>query len=333
MGDPGRPSGRESVPEDLDGVRADRVVSVVFSLPRGAARTIIDAGEVTVSGTAVSAKQRLAVGDVIEALLPAADTGLVPHAVPFEVRYEDAALLVVDKPAGVVVHPGSGTSAPTLVAGLVHRFPELAALDANRWGLVHRLDRDTSGLLAVARSAEVHATLQQALRRREIGRRYLALVVGLPDGVRGTVDAPMGRDPHHPTRQAVMTDGRPARTHFRRLAEWGTVSLLEVTLETGRTHQIRVHLASIGNPVVGDGVYAGRRGAQAMALLQEIDPGRQWLHAHALELDHPVDRTRLLVEAPLPPDLVASLATLGTPHSGDLGSLAPGGSPVVDPER
>jgi 23S rRNA pseudouridine1911/1915/1917 synthase len=304
------------VPSELDEVRADRVVAVLFGVSRGVAKAAFDAGDVTVDGLVVPASRSLPAGAVVAARLPEPAPGLVPVAVPFVVRHEDPDLLVVDKPAGIVVHPGAGATGPTLAAGLTERFPELLDLVDRRGGIVHRLDRDTSGLLLVARTAVTHDALQEALRLREIGRTYLTMVAGVPEGARGTIEAPIGRDPRNPTRRAVVADGRPARTHIRRLAEWGDTALLEVSLETGRTHQIRVHLASIGHPVVGDRVYTGRHPSRRGD--ERADPGRQWLHAVRLELDHPVAGERLVVEAPLPDDLSRSLARLGPPRSGSL---------------
>jgi 23S rRNA pseudouridine1911/1915/1917 synthase len=298
------------VPPDLDGVRADRVVAVLFDLTRSEARRAVDEGRVRCGGTAVTPSQRLAAGDSVLAELAGPEPALVPTEVAFEVAYEDEALLVVNKPPGVVVHPGAGTGAGTLVSGLVHRYPELGDMADARWGLVHRLDKDTSGVLIVARTAPVHRALQDDLRARRVARTYVALVAGAPEASRGTVDAPLGRDPRHPTRVALVAGGRPARTHYSRLAVWDDAALLEVALETGRTHQIRVHLASIGSPVIGDRTYGGRRGAH------RADPGRQWLHALRVGFVHPVGGHPVVVEAPPPRDLLAALAVLGPPAAG-----------------
>lgn len=303
---------RARVPAHLDGVRADRIVAVVFDLTRSEARRAVDEGRVRCGEQPVAPAQRLAAGEVVDAELTDPGPALVPAEVAFEVVYEDEALLVVDKPPGVVVHPGAGTGGGTLVAGLVHRYPELAGLADVRWGLVHRLDRDTSGVLIVARSEPVLRSLQDALRARRIARTYLALVAGVPSTARGTIDAPLGRDPHHPTKIALVAGGRPARTHYRRLAAWEDAALVEVALETGRTHQIRVHLASIGFPVIGDRTYGGRRRTH------RADPGRQWLHALRVGFDHPVDDHPVVVETAPPADLRAALDILGAPTSGEV---------------
>ena len=309
-----------TVTSELAGVRADRVVAILFGLTRTEARRTVDEGRVRCGDSPVTARQRLAVDTVIVARLTEPGPTLVATEVPFAVVHEDEAVLVVDKPPGVVVHPGAGTgTAPTMVAGLVHRYPELAGMEGDRWGLVHRLDRDTSGVLLVARTPAVHAVLQEQLRQRRVARTYVALVGGVVDAARGTIDAPLGRDPRRPTRVALAPAGRNARTHYARLATWDDATLLEVTLETGRTHQIRVHLASIGHPVIGDRTYGSRRG------MHRADPGRQWLHALRIGFAHPADGHAVLVEAAPPPDLLASLAVLGDPVFGQVPPWRVGG--------
>ncbi|MBT8213625.1 MAG: RluA family pseudouridine synthase, partial [Acidimicrobiia bacterium] len=219
-------------------------------------------------------------------------------------------VIVVDKPAGIVVHPGAGHATGTLLAGLIHRFPDLVEMgEERRYGLVHRLDRDTSGLLIVARTPAAFDRLTAALAQRSIGREYEALIHGHLEAATATVDAPIGRDPHRPTRMAVRSDGRPSRTHFARRADWSDVSLVDVRLETGRTHQIRVHAASIGHPVVGDGHYDGRRKTS-------VSSPRSFLHARRISFVHPTSGDPIELEAPLPPDLRSVLVELGEPLRG-----------------
>ena len=303
------------ISSDLNGARADRAVAALCGVSRGAARRSVDAGGVRRSGTALSASTKVFEGDTLDVGLVAAEETVVPEAsVKFTVAYEDDDVIVVDKPAGVVVHPGAGRPSGTLANGLLARFPEIGELPPEcRWGIVHRIDRDTSGLLIVAKNAGAFGHLQAALKRREVKREYRALVGGQFASSTGTIDAPIGRDPAEPTRMAVSATGRPARTHFQRLAEWSDaeVSLASVSLETGRTHQIRVHMRSIGHPVVGDPVYGTKRTAAG-------DPGRTWLHAASLSFDHPSGSGPVTVQSRLPDDLVASLAGLGDPSRGNV---------------
>ena len=229
--------------------------------------------------------------------------------VPITVRYEDADIAVVDKPPGLVVHPGAGVKTGTLAAGLLARWPELEGVgDRGRWGIVHRLDRDTSGLLVVAKNEAALRDLRRQLADRRLEREYEALAHGLFELPTGTVDAPIGRDPSRPTRMAVTSTGRQARTHYSVVDAWAEppLSRMIVRLETGRTHQIRVHLAAIGHPLVGDASY-GRPGPPG------CDPGRVWLHARRVKLDHPRSGGVIEVWSPLPTDLHVSLSTLGPP--------------------
>jgi 23S rRNA pseudouridine1911/1915/1917 synthase len=265
---------------------------------RAEAQRLIAAGRVLVDGELRPKRHLLAVGEVVAVRpLPPPPSGLVPEPVPFVVRYEDDDILVIDKPAGVVVHPAPGHTTGTLAHGLVGR--RAAGGDPERPGIVHRLDRDTSGLLVVARSPRAHRRLSRLMRDRRIDRRYLALAHGrMPPAL--TVDRPVGRDRRSRTRMSTATErGRPAVTHLRRLEALGRYSLVEARLETGRTHQIRVHLEAIGHPVAGDPVY-GRRP-------DELRIGRQFLHAARLSLPHPETGEVLAVESPLPSDLAAAL--------------------------
>jgi len=288
------------VPLDLDGERLDLVVARLGGLTRAIARELTSAGAVTVDGVVGEGRRRVAAGSVVEFEEPPPPAGLVAEEVPFEVRFEDAHVAVIDKPAGVVVHPGAGRARGTLAAGILERWPRVRGVGAeDRWGIVHRLDRDTSGLLVIALDREAYEGLREAIRRREVTRTYLALVHGAPEAPTGTIDAPIGRDPVHPTRIRVQSGGRAARTHFRTEREWPGFTLLEVTLDTGRTHQIRVHLASIGLPVAGDRVYGRSAGSP-----------RVFLHASRLGLDHPVTGSPIDVSSPLPEDLAGVVAAL-----------------------
>lgn len=300
-----------TVPDDLDGVRADRLLAVLGEMSRAASRDLIEAGHVSVGGVVIGRATRLAGGDIISYSPPQETADLIAEEVPFSVAFDRDGVIVVNKPPGVVVHPGAGNETGTLVGGLIHRFPELRDLgQEHRWGLVHRLDRDTSGLLLVGRSAEVHEFLQRELKARHIARRYLALVSGQLAVATGTIDAPIGRDPLRATRMAVVEAGRPARSHYRRLAVWDDATLVEVRLETGRTHQIRVHFSSIGHSVVADQMYGGGGAVSGF-------PGRIWLHAHRLRFPLPGGGEEEIT-APLPDDLRASFSILGEPLSGEV---------------
>ena len=302
---------REEVPEALAGERLDRVVAMVTGCSRAEAAALIADGQVRVSGAvATSRSARVRLGDVVEldAPEPGAVVELEPDpSVPVPVVHEDEHLIVVDKPAGLVVHPGAGRSAGTLVHGLLARYPELAGVgvDPARPGIVHRLDKGTSGLLLVARTPAAYEALVAMLAAREVHRRYRALAWGLVEAATGLVDAPIGRSSREPTRMAVVERGREARTRYEVLCRYREpveVTELACTLETGRTHQIRVHLRSIGHPVVGDVRYDGAR--------QSLPLDRPFLHAEVLELAHPVTGAPLRFESALPEDLRAVLDRL-----------------------
>jgi 23S rRNA pseudouridine1911/1915/1917 synthase len=267
---------------------------------RARAQRLIEDGRVLVDGSARQKRHKLAGGEVItveEQTPPAAPQRV---DVPFDVPYEDEHLLIVDKPAGVVVHPARGHQSGTLAQALEGRAA--GGDDAWRAGLVHRLDRDTSGLLVVAKSDEAHRRLKDQLQRREVTREYLALVHGRPPARTGTIDAPIGRDRRVRTRMSTDTDQpRSARTHFELEESLPRTSLLRVRLETGRTHQIRVHLEAIGHPVVGDPEYAAKAPPETLGL------DRQFLHATRLAFSHPFTGEAVDVTSALPPDLAAAL--------------------------
>ena len=302
---------REEIPAALEGERLDRVVAMLTGLSRGTVADLIESGAVRVAGRAVTKPSRkLERGDVVEADVPdAVVEGPCPPdpSVDVPVVWSDDHVIVVDKPAGLVVHPGAGHASGTVVQGLLARFPELADVgDPLRPGVVHRLDRGTSGLLMVARSEVAYASLVSQLAERSASRTYLALVWGHLDAPSGVIDAPIGRAQRDRTRMAVSAAGREARTRYdvrHAYSSPADVTLIECTLETGRTHQIRVHLGAIGHAVVGDERYKGRR-----AVLQ-LD--RPFLHACRLAFDHPVTGERLSFTSPLPADLEAVLARLG----------------------
>jgi 23S rRNA pseudouridine1911/1915/1917 synthase len=301
-GTPGRsePELSLTVGDDEAGTRLDRFLAQPLG-SRSRAVGLIDAGRVTVDGAARQKRYVLEVGSVV--VVAAAD-GPVPgtvavadDSVPYTIAYEDEHLLVIDKPAGVVVHPAAGHRTGTLaqaLSGVAAGGP-----DGSRAGIVHRLDRDTSGLIVVARSDVVHRALTRLLAARELRREYLALIDGRPEARTGTIDAPIGRDRRDRTQQSIDTDvPREARTHFEIERMLPGSTLLRVVLETGRTHQIRVHLAAIGHPVCGDPQYgvAGRYGLR-----------RQFLHAARLTFPHPVTGAEIDVHSELPADLVAAL--------------------------
>jgi 23S rRNA pseudouridine1911/1915/1917 synthase len=301
---------KEVVPRALDGERLDRVVALVTGRSRTEAAALVDGGAVAVGDTVVTTRShRVSEGDPVEIDLPevTGDTRPAPDpAVAVAVVYEDADLVVVDKPAGLVVHPGAGREGGTLVNGLLARYPEIAGVgQPDRPGIVHRLDKGTSGLLLVARSPRAYDALVAMLSAHAVDRHYRALVWGIPESPTGLVDAPVGRSSRDRTRMAVTVAGRDARTRYevvRSYHEPVEVTELACKLETGRTHQIRVHLRSIGHPVVGDARYGGDR--------QSLPVARPFLHAGRLGLDHPVTGEPLTFTSPLPGDLAAVLARL-----------------------
>lgn len=294
------------VTDHLDGLRVDRAVALLGDLSRRQAQSVIEAGDVAIDGVVVTkGSTALVVGQRLTARLPEVDTGEVaPDAsVEVPVVYVDEDLVVVDKPAGLVVHPGAGQREGTMVAGLLAAFPDLADLaraglcPPERPGIVHRLDKGTSGLLVVARTPRALGSLSGQLAERTMRRTYLGLVEGVVREERGVVDAPIARSLREPTLMAVRPDGRVARTAYRVVERIGTRSLLELRLETGRTHQIRVHLASIGHPVVNDTRYGHRREAR-------LAPERLFLHAVGLTLRHPSTGDEREFTSELPADLV-----------------------------
>ncbi|MCC6659209.1 MAG: 23S rRNA pseudouridine(1911/1915/1917) synthase RluD [Rhodocyclaceae bacterium] len=285
------------IPADCAGLRLDQALARLLpEHSRSRLAAWVKAGKVRVDDTAVDAKRKVWGGErVALSIEPEPEqTAQRPEAIPLAVVFEDDCLLVLDKPAGLVVHPGSGNWQGTLLNALLHHAPRLAAIP--RAGIVHRLDKDTSGLLVVAKTLEAQTDLVRQLAARTVKRHYLALAHGrvARDGV---VDAPIGRHPVQRTKMAVVGGGRAARTHYHVLERFERITLLECALETGRTHQIRVHLAEIGHPLVGDPVYGPRRAAAPLAGFR-----RQALHAWRLALVHPTTGEEMGWEAPLPED-------------------------------
>jgi 23S rRNA pseudouridine1911/1915/1917 synthase len=267
---------------------------------RAQAQRLIEAGAVTVDGERSTKGHRVAAGELIRAQLDEEPEAIEAVEVQYRVAFEDEHLMVVDKPAGVVVHPAPGHRGGTLVEALASRTA--GGPDPSRPGVVHRLDRDTSGLLVFAKSERVHAALQAMIRKREVRREYLTLVAGSPDTDSGTIDAPLGRDRQRRTVMSSRTDRpRASVTHFRVLERLPRTALLEVRLETGRTHQIRAHLAAIGHPVVGDPQYGGRDSGRRLGL------ERQFLHSAKLMFTHPATGEDLACESKPPADLRRAL--------------------------
>jgi len=308
-----RISRRLRVPDELGGRRLDQAVAELWpEFSRSRLKTWIDAGQLTVGGQGAKARTKLKGGEelVLETELETAVAAL-PEAIPLVVVHADEALIVIDKPAGLVVHPGAGNPSGTLLNALLHRYPELGLLP--RAGLVHRLDKDTSGLLLVARTLTSHATLVAALERRAVRRTYQAICQGVLTAG-GSVDAPISRHRTERTKMAVDEDGREARTHYRVVERFRAHTHCEVELETGRTHQIRVHMAHIRAPLLGDPVYGGRPrlppapSEELRTALQGLR--RQALHASALRLAHPVTAAPLEFGSPLAPELVQLLELL-----------------------
>ncbi len=306
------------VPAEAAGMRLDKfLVGRLTDVSRARIQQWIEEGRVTLDGRPARPSTRLDPNQSIRVLIPPPEeVRILPEPIPLDILYEDDYLLVINKPAGMVVHPAPGHTSGTLVNALLARFPEWAELDwwegeededeaggdFPRPGIVHRLDKDTSGLLIVAKSAGPRSALQEQFQARQVEKIYLAMVHGVPSSPAGVIDAPIGRDPRQRKRMAVVPEGRPAVTAYRVLEPLGEHALLEVMPRTGRTHQIRVHLAFIGHPVVGDEVYGRRR--------SRLSCPRQFLHAARLSFRHPVTGRQMEFAAPLPPDLQAVLDAL-----------------------
>jgi 23S rRNA pseudouridine1911/1915/1917 synthase len=305
------------VPEGLDGERLDAALARMFGLSRAKAADLIAGGLVLVGGQPAQKSHRVEAGSWLDVTLPPAGgpsggcarpaAGPGPGRVPgLNVIYEDSDLLVVDKPVGVAAHPTPGWTGPTVTGGLMAAGHSIATSGAaERQGIVHRLDANTTGLMVVAKSETAYSALKRAFRERTVDKRYHALVQGHPDPLRGTVDAPIGRHPSGDGRFAVVAGGRPSVTHYDTIEAFRGASLTEVRLETGRTHQIRVHMAAIRHPCVGDLLY----GADPV-LARQLGITRQWLHAVSLAFAHPASDRRAEFHSGYPADLAHSLDVL-----------------------
>jgi 23S rRNA pseudouridine1911/1915/1917 synthase len=305
----GAPAERHILEIEADSdVRLDSLLAARLDLSRTQSATLIANGRVTVNGVRQRASYRPRANDRIEVEIPPPpERPVLAEQIPLEIVFEDEHVLVVDKPAGMVVHPAPGNWSGTLVNALKGRGGELStAGGADREGIVHRLDKETSGLLLVAKTERAHRILGAALQQRRIVRRYAALAWGHLPSDRQTVEAAIARDPRNRKRMAIVSTGRGARTDFVRLARFDACDLLRAHLHTGRTHQIRVHLASIGHPVVGDDTYGGGGGRKLVGL----PPQRHFLHAAWLTFRHPATGEIVELRSPLPEDLRRSLATV-----------------------
>jgi 23S rRNA pseudouridine1911/1915/1917 synthase len=305
----GPPSRQVPVPDGLAGERLDAALARMFGLSRAAAADLIANGKVMLAGRTAAKSDRVPPGAWLEVTLPppASAPAVRPQLVPgLTVVYEDGDIVVVDKPAGVAAHPTPGWTGPTVLAGLLAAGHTIATSGAaERQGIVHRLDANTSGLMVVAKSEQAYSTLKRAFRERTVAKRYHALVQGHPDPLRGTVDAPIGRHPSGDGRFAVTAAGRPSVTHYDTIEAFRGASLVEVILETGRTHQIRVHMAAVRHPCVGDRLY----GADPV-LAARLGLDRQWLHAVLLGFAHPADGRPVEFTSAYPPDLARALDLL-----------------------
>jgi 23S rRNA pseudouridine1911/1915/1917 synthase len=299
---------------DAAGERLDRFVArSVAGLSRSFVQQLVGDGRVSVDGRLARSSLTLRGGErVVVTVPPPEPTALEPEAIPLCVVYEDADVVVVDKPAGMVVHPAPGHAGGTLANALLARYPEMQINGGVRPGIVHRIDQDTSGLLVVARHDRAMQALTEQQRARRMLKVYLAVVEGRFRDAEGSIDAPIGRHPADRLRMTVTPNGREARTHYKVIEELGAYTLLEVRLETGRTHQIRVHMLHRSKPILGDQTYGGRKARPSFGLT------RQFLHAHRLGFHHPADGRWLEFTSPLPADLQEALrrlrAAAASPH-------------------
>ena len=292
----------EVVPDSLEGERLDRLIAFIGNISRSEASTLIRDGKVTIDAKSITRPSfKVSIENRVEFSIQNSEADLEIEAdssIDFTIVHSDPDFFVIDKPAGLVVHPGAGNSSGTLVNGLLAMSPQMRDVgQKNRPGVIHRLDKGTSGLLLAANTDESYRFFIDQFAERKIKRMYQALVWGIPKGPEGIVDAPIGRSSKNRKKMAIVSNGKTAKTIYRLNESWNSskVSLLDLQLETGRTHQIRVHLSSIGNPIVGDEIYGGNR--------KNFSLRRQFLHAHKLRFEHPRTGTVCEFESPLPEDL------------------------------
>jgi 23S rRNA pseudouridine1911/1915/1917 synthase len=300
------------VPDGLEGERVDAALARLFGVSRTKAADLASAGDVHLNHKQAGKSDRVSAGDLLEVSLPASEQSptlkVIAEPVPgMSIIHDDDDLVVVDKPVGVAAHPSVGWTGPTVVGGLAAAGYRIATSGASeRQGIVSRLDVGTSGLMVVAKSEYAYSVLKQAFRSRSVDKKYHALVQGLPDPVVGTIDAPIGRHPNHDYKFAVMEKGKPSVTHYEVIEAFRAVSLLDIHLETGRTHQIRVHFSAVRHPCVGDLTY----GADPV-LARRLGLERQWLHAVGLGFEHPGSGEYVTFESPYPADLQRALDRVG----------------------
>lgn len=306
-----RPVRTMPVPEGFEGDRIDQVVSRMLGLSRTVAAELVTAGDVTVDGRPCATKsERVTAGSWLEVTLPPPPEDVHPFsAEPVEglgVLHSDDDIVVVDKPVGVAAHASPGWTGPTVTGGLAAAGYQLSAYGPEeRQGIVHRLDVGTSGIMVVAKSERAYSELKRAFKERRVSKRYHAVAQGHPDPLSGTVDAPIGRHPRHDYKWAVVADGKPSVTHYDTLEVFPGASLMDIGLETGRTHQIRVHFSALGHPLVGDATY----GADP-TMAEKLGLTRQWLHAYRLQFVHPGTGRPVTFESEYPADLETALARL-----------------------
>jgi 23S rRNA pseudouridine1911/1915/1917 synthase len=295
------------VPDGLDGLRLDVAMSRLFGFSRTMAAELIDAGRVSVDGTNQARSAKVHGGSLLEVVMPESAAPVTPSVVDgLVVLYDDDDIVVVDKPVGVAAHPSPGWTGPTVLQGLAAMGYRIATSGAaERQGIVHRLDAGTTGVMVVAKSEHAYSFLKRAFKERTVDKRYSALVQGHPDPTSGTIDAPIDRHPSSDYKFAVVAGGRPSVTHYETVEAFRAATLLDIRLETGRTHQIRVHMAAVRHPCVGDLTY----GADPV-LAKRLGLTRQWLHARELAFEHPATGAELRVVSPYPADLQHALDAL-----------------------